>query len=66
MASPHRSDPQVERFRQMTPAERWAAAERLYWSMRELKAAYLRSLHPDWTEAAVDAAVREAFRFAAG
>lgn len=62
---PH-DDPQTERFRQMTPAERWAAAERLYWSMRELKAAYLRSIHPDWTDAQVEVAVREAFSGAAG
>ena len=66
MGDLERDDAQLERLRLMTPAERWMAAERLYWSMRELKAAYLRSVHPDWTEVQVEAAVREAFRLAAG
>jgi hypothetical protein len=35
---------QVEIFRRMSPGERWRAAERLYWSARNLKAAHLRSL----------------------
>lgn len=34
---------------------------RLYWSARELKAAAIRSQHPDWSEAEVQAAVRTAF-----
>jgi hypothetical protein len=52
---------QLERFRQMTPGERWRAARSLYWSMRRLKEAYLRQLHPDWTEERVLAEVKRAF-----
>ena len=52
---------QFEIFRRMTPAQRWAAAQRLYWSARRLKAAHLRSLHPDWDEEQVQRAVKEAF-----
>lgn len=55
---------QLERFREMTPAERWKAAHRLYWSARRLKAAYIRKLHPEWTEQEVEDAVREAFMHA--
>ena len=52
---------QTEIFRRMTPSQRWAAARALYWSAWRLKAAWLRSLHPDWTDAEVQRAVREAF-----
>jgi hypothetical protein len=54
-------DPQVEIFRRMTPEQKLRAAERLYWSARELKAAWLRAEHPDWTEEQVAKAVRDAF-----
>jgi hypothetical protein len=50
----------------MTPAERWRAAERLSWSARNLKAAFLRSIHPEWTEVEVQRAVKEAFLHARG
>jgi hypothetical protein len=45
----------------LTPAQSLAAAERLYLAARELKAAALRAVHPEWTEAEVERAVREAF-----
>lgn len=48
----------------MTPAQKLKAAEMLYFSARELKAAWLRSLHPQWTEAAIEQAVRDAFLYA--
>ncbi|MEM7609877.1 MAG: hypothetical protein AAF411_31405 [Myxococcota bacterium] len=51
----------IERLRAMTPEERWKAAHRLYWSARRLKAAAIRSEHPDWDEAQVEAEVRELF-----
>jgi hypothetical protein len=57
---------QVEIFKRMTPGERWAAAERLYWSARRLKAAWLRSMHPEWTESQVEQAVKEAFMHVRG
>lgn len=54
-------DQQREYFREMSPEERWKAAMRLYWSMRRLKASYVRMQHPEWTEAEVDAEVKRAF-----
>lgn len=56
-------DVQTEIFRRMTPEQKLRAAMRLYWSARELKAAWFRHEHPEWTEAQVKAAVREAFLF---
>jgi hypothetical protein len=53
-------------FRAMTPAERWRAATRLYWSARRLKAAHLRSLHPEWTAERVEDEVKRAFMNARG
>lgn len=55
---------QLAAFRAMTPAERWAAANRLYWSARRLKTAFVRSQHPDWTDEQVAATVRRAFLYA--
>jgi hypothetical protein len=52
---------QRERFRQMTPEERWQAAMRLYWSMRKLKAAHIRAQHPEWSDDEIDAEVKRAF-----
>ena len=57
---------QTEIFRRMTPGERWAAAQRLYWSARRLKAAHLRALHPEWSEDEVERGVREAFMHVRG
>jgi hypothetical protein len=41
---------QYESFRRMTPERRLALAEQLYWTARELKAAWLRRQHTDWSE----------------
>lgn len=57
---------QVEIFRRMSPGERWHMAERLYWSARNLKAAHLRALHPNWSEQQVQSAVKEAFMHVRG
>ena len=46
----------------MTPSQRLQAAEALYHSARELKAAGLRRRHPDWAEERVQDRVREIFR----
>lgn len=60
---PKLEDPQTEIFRRMTPEQKLRAAERLYWSARALKAAWFRVEHPQWTEAEVSKAVRDAFLF---
>ncbi len=57
-------DIQQQIFDRMTPEERLHAAIRLYWSARQLKAASLRAQHPEWDEARVAQAVREAFLYA--
>lgn len=51
-------------LRAMSPAQKLRAAERLYWSARQLKAAALRAEHPDWTEEAIQQAVRQIFLYA--
>jgi Rv0078B-related antitoxin len=48
----------------MSPAQKLRAAERLYYSVRQLKAAALRAEHPDWTDAAILQAVRQIFLYA--
>jgi hypothetical protein len=57
---------QAEVFARMTPAQKLHAAERLYWSARQLKAAALRAQHPGWSEAEVEAKVRALFLTAHG
>ena len=51
-------------LRAMTPAQKLAAAEQLYWSARALKAAALRAQHPDWSEDEIRRKVREIFLLA--
>ena len=41
---------QIQMLRLMTPEQRWRAARSLYWTARRHKAAFLRHLHPDWSE----------------
>ncbi len=55
---------QTDVLRRLTPSQRLAAAARLYWAARALKAAALRAQHPSWSEAEVAAAVRKAFLLA--
>ena len=52
---------QIEAFRRMPPERRLALAEQLYWSARELKAAWLRAQHSDWSEAQVAQEVTRIF-----
>jgi hypothetical protein len=54
-------DPQVEILRRLTPEQKLRAAERLYWSVWELKAAWFRQEHPEWREEQVKKAVRDVF-----
>jgi hypothetical protein len=55
------SPEQIEAFRRMPPERRLALAEQLYWSARELKAAWLRAQHPEWSEAEVAREVTRIF-----
>jgi len=48
----------------MPAGRRLALAEQLYWSARELKAAWLRAQHPDWSEAQVSREVTRIFMHA--
>jgi hypothetical protein len=58
------SPKQFESFRRMPAGRRLALAEQLYWSARELKAAWLRAQHPDWSEAQVSREVTRIFMHA--
>ncbi len=51
-------------LRRMTGEQKLRAATRLYWGAREIKAARLRQLHPDWSEEQVQKEVREIFMYA--
>ena len=55
---------QIEIYRRMTPARRLELGLGLNRAARELKAAALRSQHPDWNDSQVLQAVREAFLYA--
>lgn len=48
----------------MSPAQKLRAAERLYHSAWQLKAAELRAKHPDWSEEDIRRAVRMIFLYA--
>jgi len=53
-------------LRAMSPAQKLRAAERLYYSARQLKAAALRAQHPEWSDEKIRRVVREAFLYARG
>ena len=55
---------QLAVLRTMTPKQKWAAAQQLYWSARRLKVAFLRSEHPEWSQAELDESVRQTFLYA--
>jgi len=55
---------QIEIYKKMTPAQKRKVSRDLYWSARRLKAAWLRQIHPDWTEEQVQNEVREIFLYA--
>ena len=61
LADEQPSPEQFAIYRRMTPEQRWRAAQRLYWTCRRHKAAFLRSLHPNWTEEKVEDEVRRVF-----
>lgn len=49
----------IRTLRAMTPEQKLRAAEGLYDSARELKAAVLRADHPEWTEEQIQRTVRD-------
>ena len=55
------SSEQLAVLRAMPGQRRLKLAEQLYWSARKLKAAGVRSLHPDWPEDRVNAEVGRIF-----
>jgi hypothetical protein len=55
---------QVAAFRRMTPAEKLEIALQLRQAAWELKAAGLRTQHPEWSEEQVQESVREIFLYA--
>jgi hypothetical protein len=55
-------DPKViELRRKMTGQQKLATAGKMYFAARELKAAALRSFHPDWSEQQIWEEVRRVF-----
>jgi hypothetical protein len=52
---------EIRILRAMTPEQKLRAVEALYWTARELKAAWLRSEHPGWSEEEVRRKVRDIF-----
>jgi len=65
MLTDERTSPeQIAALRAMTGLRRLRLAEQLYWSARKMKAAGLRSQHPDWSESRLNEAVRELFSHA--
>lgn len=52
---------QIRRFAAMTPDERWAVAQSLYRTAREVKRAGVEAEHPDWSEEQVLEEVRRQF-----
>jgi hypothetical protein len=58
------SPEQIAILRRMTPERRLALAEGLYWTARDMKKAWLRAQHPDWSDAQVSREVTRIFSHA--
>lgn len=52
---------EIRILRAMTPEQKLRAIDRLYWTARSLKAAWLRQQHPDWREDEIQREVRAIF-----
>jgi hypothetical protein len=52
---------QVRIWRGMRPEDKLRIAENIYWSAREAKEAWLRQLHPLYTEEQIEEQVRDIF-----
>ena len=55
------SPEQIAILRRMAPERRLALAERLYWTARGMKAAWLRAQHADWSPEQVSREVTRIF-----
>jgi len=53
-----------DRYRHMTPAQKWREAVKLREMAWNLKYAAIRNSHPDWSEEKVKEAVKEVFLYA--
>jgi len=54
----------LARLRQLSGPEKLRAAFALYWEARKLKAARLRTQHPEWPEGQIEQRVKEIFMHA--
>ena len=54
-------DMQNEVLKKMSPQQKLETSMQLYHSARELKIAWLRQLHSDWSDQKIQEAVREIF-----
>jgi len=52
---------QLQIFRRLTPEARYRSSREMYWTLRRHKSAFLRSIHPEWTDARLEAEVRRIF-----
>jgi hypothetical protein len=64
LADEQTSPEQFAILRRMTPGRRLEIAERLYWSARRMKTAWLKSQHPAWSAEQVAQAVKRNFSHA--
>ena len=55
------NDVQNEILRKMSPQQKLEAAMNLYYSAKELKTAWLRQLHAEWSDQKIKQTVREVF-----
>lgn len=55
------NDVQNKLLRKMSPQQKLEAAMNLYYSAKELKTAWLRQQHIEWSDQKIEQAVREAF-----
>ena len=58
------NDIQQQILRKMTPAQKLRLSMRLYYSAWELKSAWLRFLHKNWTEQQINQEVKRIFTHA--
>jgi hypothetical protein len=54
-------DIQNDILRKMSAQQKLEAAAAIYYSAKQLKSAWLRQLHSEWSDQKVEQAVREAF-----